>query len=55
MTLSPVTVRAAFNAALAVVGAAAAIGGASYGITQENGQIGAGFLPVILGSLLDGL
>ncbi|MFE5670146.1 tripartite tricarboxylate transporter TctB family protein [Agromyces sp. NPDC056523] len=45
-------VRAAFSAALAVVGAAAAIVGASYGITQENGQVGAGFLPVVLGTLL---
>jgi hypothetical protein len=50
--LSLVTAKAAFSAVLAVAGAAAAIGGAGYGITQENGQIGAGFLPVVLGTAL---
>lgn len=52
MTLTPVTAKAAFSAVLAVAGAAAAIVGAGYGVTQENGQIGAGFLPVVLGSAL---
>jgi hypothetical protein len=49
---SPVTAKAAFSAVLAVVGVAAAIGGVSYGMMQENGQIGAGFLPAVLGTAL---
>lgn len=52
MKLSPVTAKAAFSAVLAVVGVAAAIGGVSYGMVQENGQIGAGFLPAVLGIAL---
>ncbi|WP_448002498.1 tripartite tricarboxylate transporter TctB family protein [Agromyces bauzanensis] len=49
------TAKAAFSAVLAVVGVAAAVGGAGYGITQENGQIGAGFLPFVLGIALAAL
>lgn len=52
MTLSPRIARAAFSAALALLGTAAAIGGWGYGIAQDNGQIGAGFLPVVLGVLM---
>ena len=55
MKLSLVTAKAAFSALLAVAGAAAAIGGVGYGITQENGQIGAGFLPLVLGAALAAL
>ncbi|MGM1028455.1 MAG: tripartite tricarboxylate transporter TctB family protein [Actinomycetota bacterium] len=49
MTLSPRIARAAFSAALVLLGVAAAIGGWGYGVAQENGQIGAGFLPLVLG------
>lgn len=52
MTLSPRIARAAFSAALALLGAAAAIGGWGYGVAQDNGQIGPGFLPVALGVLM---
>ena len=55
MKLTPVTAKAAFSAVLAVVGVAAAIGGWAYGVLQENGQIGAGFLPFILGIALAAL
>ncbi|MGY3128274.1 hypothetical protein ACVWW9_001773 [Agrococcus sp. UYP33] len=52
MTLSPRIVRAASSAALALLGLAAAIGGWGYGVAQENGQIGPGFLPVALGIII---
>lgn len=52
MTFSPRIARAAFSAALALLGAAAAIGGWGYGVAQDNGQIGPGFLPVALGVLM---
>lgn len=52
MTLSPRIARAAFSAALALLGLAAAIGGWGYGVAQDNGQIGPGFLPVALGILM---
>lgn len=52
MTFSPRIARAAFSAALALLGVAAAIGGWGYGVAQDNGQIGAGFLPVVLGVLM---
>ncbi|WP_206446111.1 tripartite tricarboxylate transporter TctB family protein [Agrococcus sp. KRD186] len=52
MTLSPRIARAAFSAALALLGVAAAIGGWGYGVTQDNGQVGAGFLPLALGVLM---
>ena len=52
MTLSPRIVRAASSAALAVLGVAAAIGGWGYGVAQDNGQIGPGFLPVALGAII---
>lgn len=49
MTPSPRIVRAAGSGALAVLGAVAAIMAVGYGVTQDNGQIGAGFLPLVLG------
>ena len=52
MTLSPRIARAAFSAALALLGVAAAIGGWGYGVTQDNGQVGAGFLPLALGVIM---
>lgn len=52
MTLTPRIARVAFSAALALLGIGAAIGGWGYGVTQENGQVGAGFLPVALGVLM---
>ena len=52
MTLTPRIARAAFSAALALLGIAAAIGGWGYGVTQDNGQVGAGFLPVALGIIM---
>lgn len=52
MTLSPRIARAAFSAALALLGVAAAIGGWGYGVTQDNGQVGAGFLPLALGTIM---
>lgn len=52
MRISPLTVKAAFSAVLAVVGVDAAVGGWAYGVLQENGQIGAGFLPFVLGVVL---
>ncbi|MFA4841077.1 MAG: tripartite tricarboxylate transporter TctB family protein [Agrococcus sp.] len=52
MTISPRIARAAFSAALALLGLAAAIGGWGYGVAQDNGQIGPGFLPVTLGILM---
>ena len=52
MTFSPRIARAAFSAALALLGAAAAIGGWGYGVAQDNGQIGPGFLPVALGAII---
>ena len=55
MKLSPAAAKAAFSAALAVVGVAAAIGGWAYVALQENGQIGAGFLPMMLGIALAAL
>ena len=53
MTLTPRIARAAFSAALALLGIAAAIGGWGYGVTQDNGQVGAGFLPVALGKTVE--
>jgi putative tricarboxylic transport membrane protein len=52
VTFSPRIARAAFSAALALLGLAAAIGGWGYGVAQDNGQIGPGFLPVVLGILM---
>lgn len=52
MTIAPRIARAAFSAALALLGVAAAIGGFGYGFTQDNGQVGAGFLPVSLGVIM---
>lgn len=52
MTLTPRIARVAFSAALALLGIAAAIGGWGYGVTQDNGQIGAGFLPLVLGVIM---
>ncbi|GEK79551.1 tripartite tricarboxylate transporter TctB family protein [Agrococcus baldri] len=52
MTLTPRIARVAFSAALALLGIAAAIGGWGYGVTQDNGQVGAGFLPVALGVIM---
>ena len=52
MTLTPRIARAAFSAALALLGIAAAIGGWGYGVTQDNGQVGAGFLPLALGIIM---
>ncbi|MEV7631426.1 tripartite tricarboxylate transporter TctB family protein [Microbacterium sp. NPDC089318] len=52
MTSTARTARAASTATLAVLGVVAAIIGASYGVLQDNGQIGAGFLPVALGVIL---
>nr|WP_274606962.1 tripartite tricarboxylate transporter TctB family protein [Agrococcus sp. KRD186] len=37
---------------MALLGVAAAIGGWGYGVTQDNGQVGAGFLPLALGVLM---
>ncbi len=42
----------AFTAALAVVGAAATIGGIGYGAFGEEGRVGPGFMPVFAGGLL---
>ena len=52
MTLSPRIARAALSAALARLGVGAALGGWGYGVTQDNGQIGAGFLPFALGIVM---
>lgn len=52
MTFTPRIARVAFSAALALLGIAAAIGGWGYGVTQDNGQVGAGFLPLALGVLM---
>ncbi len=52
MTLTPRIARAAFSAALALLGIAAAVIASGYGVTQDNGQVGAGFLPVALGAIM---
>lgn len=52
MTLTPRIARVAFSAALALLGIGAAIGGWGYGVTQDNGQVGAGFLPLALGVIM---
>lgn len=50
--MSPRITRAAASAALVVVGVVAALIGAGYGFTTDNGQIGAGFMPVVLGVVM---
>jgi putative tricarboxylic transport membrane protein len=52
VTLTPRIARVAFSAALALLGIVAAIIGWGYGVTQDNGQVGAGFLPVALGIIM---
>ncbi|WP_309066536.1 tripartite tricarboxylate transporter TctB family protein [Microbacterium sp.] len=46
------TARVAASAALAVLGVVAALMGAGYGFTKEDGQVGAGFMPVVLGVVM---
>lgn len=52
MTFTPRIARAAVSAALAVVGVAAAVIGSGYGFTKDDGQVGAGFMPVVLGIVM---
>lgn len=52
MITTPRIARAAASAALVVLGVAAALLGAGYGFTKDNGQIGAGFMPVVLGVVM---
>lgn len=52
MIMTPRIARAAASAALVVLGVAAALVGSGYGFTKDNGQIGAGFMPVVLGMVM---
>ncbi|WP_129787019.1 tripartite tricarboxylate transporter TctB family protein [Promicromonospora panici] len=49
MTFSRDTARIAFSAVLAVVGAAAVVGGLGYGLTNDDGTVHTGFLPAVAG------
>ncbi|MDX2398612.1 tripartite tricarboxylate transporter TctB family protein [Microbacterium algeriense] len=50
--MSPRIARVAASGVLVVVGAVAALIGSGYGFTTDNGQIGAGFMPVVLGVVM---
>lgn len=52
MIMSPRIARVAASGVLVVVGAVAALIGSGYGFTTDNGQIGAGFMPVVLGVVM---
>lgn len=52
MTFTSRNARVAASAALALVGIAAVVIGWGYDVTKEDGQIGAGFMPVVLGCVM---
>lgn len=52
MRISARIAGAGFSLVLAVVGVAAALVGVGYGMTDDEGQVGPGFLPVAFGAVL---